>query len=98
MRMMMQMSIPVEAGNDAAMHGTLGSTLQKFIADVKPEAAYFVTNDQGERCGIFVFDMKDSSQLPALAEPLFMAFHAKIKLQPAMNAEDLAKGLGALHK
>jgi hypothetical protein len=98
MRMMMQMSIPVEAGNDAAMHGTLGSTIQKFMADVKPEAAYFIANEQGERTGIFVFDMKDSSQIPALAEPLFMAFHARIKFMPVMNAEDLAKGLGALQK
>jgi hypothetical protein len=96
--MMLQMSIPVEAGNAAVLNGTLGATLQKLIADLKPEASYFVANENGERSGFLVFDMKESSQIPAIAEPLFLGLHARIKLMPVMNGEDLAKGLGALHK
>ncbi len=98
MRMMLQMAIPVETGNDAAMHGTLGTIIQKVIAQLKPEASYFFPNEQGERNAIFVFDMKDTSEIPPIAEPLFMGLHARLKMTPVMNAEDLAKGLGALQK
>ena len=41
------------------------------------------------------FDMADSSDLPIVAEPLFMALNAEIEVQPAMNLEDLNRGLGA---
>lgn len=87
----MRISIPVEAGNAAAKAGTLGSTVQQIVAAMKPEAAYFYADDEGRRCGSIVFDMKDSSEIPGLAEPWFLAFNAKISLRPVMNPEDLAK-------
>jgi hypothetical protein len=39
------------------------------------------------------FDMKDASDIPAIAEPLFAGLNAKVQLLPAMNAEDLRWGL-----
>ena len=77
MRMLLRVSIPVEAGNAAAKAGTLGSTIEQILADLKPEAAYFFADDNGQRSGSIVFDMKDSSQIPAVAEPWFLAFNAK---------------------
>jgi len=92
MRMLMRVSIPVEAGNAAAKAGTLGSTVERILAEVKPEAAYFYADDNGNRCGSIVFDMKDSSQIPSLAEPWFLTFNARISFRPVMTPEDLAKG------
>lgn len=90
MRMLLRVSIPVEAGNAAAEAGTLGSTIEKILADLKPEAVYFYADDEGQRCGSAVFDMKDASQIPAIAEPWFLAFKAKISLRPVMTPQDLA--------
>ena len=59
MRMLLRVSIPVETGNAAAKAGTLGSTVEKILADLKPEAAYFFPDDNGNRSGSIVFDMKE---------------------------------------
>jgi len=89
MRMLLRVSIPVETGNAAAKAGTLGSTIEQIVADLKPEAVYFLADDDGQRSCSIVFDMKDTSQIPALAEPWFLAFNAKLLLRPVMNPQDL---------
>jgi hypothetical protein len=88
--MLLRVSIPVEAGNAAAKAGTLGSTIERILADLKPEAAYFMADDDGQRSGSIVFDMKDTSQIPAIAEPWFLAFNATLSLRPVMSPQDLA--------
>ena len=98
MRMMLQITIPVEAGNNAARAGVLGETIQKILAPLKPEAAYFVATPNGERGGYVIFDMQDVSQIPAVAEPFFLAFNAKLWFYPVMTAEDLAKGKPGIDK
>ncbi len=90
MRMLLRVSIPVETGNAAAKAGTLGATIERILADLKPEAAYFYADDNGQRSGSIVFDMTDSSQMPAVAEPWFLAFNAKLSFRPIMNPQDLA--------
>src|SRR5712671_6724884 len=98
MRMLLRVSIPVEAGNAAARAGTLGPTIEKILADLKPEAAYFFADDSGQRSGSIVFDMKDSSEIPSIAEPWFLAFNAKVSLRPVMNPQDLAKAGPSISK
>ena len=88
MRCLLKVSIPVETGNATISDGSLGKTIESILADLKPEAAYFA-GDNGKRTGFIFFDLKDPSQIPAVAEPWFLAFDAHIELHPAMNLEDL---------
>ena len=101
MRMLLRVSLSTEAANIAVRAGTLGSTIERILAELKPEAAYFYADDQGRRCGSVVFDMQDSSQLPGIAEPWFLAFDAEISVRPVMTPQDLmaaAPGIEAAAK
>jgi hypothetical protein len=97
MRFLVKVSIPVEAGNAAAKAGKLGETIQSILAEMKPEAVYF-TDDSGQRTGFIVLDMQDASQIPAIAEPWFLAFNASIEIHPVMVPEDLAKAGPAIER
>ena len=97
MRVLMKVTLPVEVGNEAISNGTLGTTLQSILAEQKPEAAYFFAQG-GKRGGIVVVDMKDTAQIPALAEPWFLAFNADVEFHPVMSAEDVARALPAIEQ
>jgi len=86
----MKASMPVEAGNAAIRNGSLPKTIQSILADLKPEAAYFCEWN-GMRTGFIVFDLQDVSQIPAVAEPWFLAFNANVEIHPVMLPADLAK-------
>lgn len=96
MRMLLRVSLPNDAANAAIMSGTLGSTIESILAELKPEAAYFFADDAGQRSGSIVFDMQDSSQMPAVTEPWFLAFNAKVSLRPVMSPQDLAAAMPAI--
>ena len=97
MRCLVKISFPVENGNEAALNGTLGSTIESILSELKPEAAYF-TAEKGQRGGFIVVDMKDSSQIPSIAEPWFLAFNAEVEMFPCMNIEDLKKATPGIEK
>jgi hypothetical protein len=92
MRMMLRVVMPVETGNAAVKDGSLAHTFQGLSEKLKCEAAYFFPY-KGRRSALFVFDMQDASQLPSIAEPLFMGLNAAVSIFPVMNAADLQKGL-----
>ena len=95
MRFLLKVNIPVEAGNAAAKAGKLGSTIQSILADLKPEAVYF-TDNNGQRTAFIFLDMQDASQIPAIAEPWFLAFNASIEIHPVMTPDDLARAGSAI--
>jgi hypothetical protein len=90
MRTLLKVNLDTSTANDAVRNGTLGSTIKSILDEIKPEAAYF-TDDGGERTGYIFFDLKDVSQIPAVAEPWFLAFKAKVHFRPTMNLGDLAQ-------
>jgi hypothetical protein len=97
MRMLLKVSIPTETGNAAIRNGSLQSTIKTVLEELKAEAAYFA-EDNGIRTGYVFFDMKESSQLPAIAEPWFLALNAEITVRPAMNLQDLEAAAPAMEK
>ena len=84
--------IPVEQGNAGIKDGSLGPKMQSLLEDAKPESAYFA-DDNGERTAFIVVNIDDSSQIPALAEPWFLTFNARIELHPCMSADDLERAM-----
>ncbi len=92
MRMMLRWTVPVEKGNETIRDGSLARTMQSLLEDLKPEAAYFWP-ENGERAGMMVFDMTDPTEIPQIAEPLFMNLDAAVEFLPVMNADDLRTAL-----
>ena len=90
MRFLLKAELPVESGNKLIKNGKLSEILQTIMEDLKPEAVYFAASN-GKRSALVIFDMEDASQMPAVAEPWFLAFNASVEVTPVMLMEDLQK-------
>jgi hypothetical protein len=77
MRTLMKVQLPTDAGNRAIKDGTLPDIIRKTLETIQAEAAYFTAMD-GHRTMIAVFDLKAASDIPQIAEPLFMGLNALI--------------------
>jgi len=76
----------------------VGETIDKILKAAKPEAVYF-TEHEGHRGAILIVNVENPSQVPALAEPWFLHFHADCKFRIVMTPEDLQRaGLSELGK
>jgi hypothetical protein len=95
MRTLLKATLEVTASNKAIMDGSLPKIMQATMEKIKPEASYFTAMDGCRSC-IMVFDLKDPSEIPSIAEPFFLHLNAKVEFSPVMNAEDLKKGLDAI--
>ena len=96
MRMMLTASLPNEPFNSLVRAGTAGAIIQDILAQLKPEAAYFL-EEHGTRCAVLIVDVADQSRIPSFAEPFFLNFNADCRFRIAMSPEDLGKaGLDAL--
>jgi hypothetical protein len=95
MRVMVKFRFPVESGNEAIRSGKVAKVFERVMEELKPEAAYFFP-DGGERAGLLVFDMRESSQVAETAERFFFGLNASVEMTPVMAAEDLRKGLSGV--
>ncbi|MEU9231438.1 hypothetical protein [Streptomyces subrutilus] len=95
MRVMLRAHLDTAASNEGIKTGSLPQAMKTLMEKVKPEAAYFGLHEGVRSCWM-VFDLQDSSRMPALVESLLLEFNAEVEVAPVMNAEDLAKGLAAM--
>jgi hypothetical protein len=92
MRTLMTVQMDTEAGNRAIRDGSWERVMGGMIEQLAPEAMYFTARD-GKRTGYIVFDLKDPSDIPSIAEPFFMSVNASIDLSPVMTPDDVRAGL-----
>ena len=95
MRVMIKAIFPVESFNKAITDGSLGDIFGSILGDLKPEATYFGLQE-GARTAFGVVDVTDSSELPRLVEPFFLAFNASVECFPVMVPEDLMNAGSAI--
>jgi hypothetical protein len=92
MRMMMNISIPIEAANKAVQAGSARRILQSSLESLRPEAAYFYPGEGGRTIVLFI-DVKENSDIPAIGEPFFQGFNATVTFTPVMNTQDFLAGM-----
>jgi hypothetical protein len=90
MRFLIKATMSTEAGNKAVREGKLGAKIQAVLAELKPEAAYFM-EDGGRRAALLVVNIQDVSEIPRFAEPFFLGMDAEVRFHPLMTAEDLGR-------
>ncbi len=98
MKMLLTVEFPTEPFNSLVRSGKIGKIIGGILETIKPETAYFTEHD-GKRGGIFVIDVRASSDVPSFAEPFYLNFEAECKFRILMSPEDLQRaGLDDLGK
>ncbi|MFE9293344.1 hypothetical protein [Streptomyces niveus] len=92
MRVLLTVQMDTAKANKAITDRTLPDTMKSVFDRIKPEAAYFGSQD-GMRTAYIVFDLKDASDIPSVAEPFFQDLGAKVTFLPVMNFDDVRTGL-----
>ncbi|WNH13625.1 panthothenate synthetase [Thalassobellus suaedae] len=90
MRMLVNVTCPIEPFNTMVRNGTAGEIIGRVIDDIKPESIYFTEQD-GKRGAVMVVDVPDASDIPSIAEPWFLNFEAICEFRIAMTPDDLMK-------
>jgi hypothetical protein len=83
--------------NAAITDGRLQQIFEHVSKTISPESTFFYS-ENGHRAALMVFEMKDSSLIPLIAEPFFHELNAKVEFFPAMDVSELSKGLEAWNK
>jgi hypothetical protein len=90
MRLMLRISLPPEPFNTLAREGVVGQKIGRIIEETGPESFYFTGNKYG-RGAVAVFDLQDSSGLPAVVEPWFLTFNAEVEYDSALTPQELGE-------
>jgi hypothetical protein len=88
MRFMVTFRMPMEEGNALIKDGSIGQAMESILDDLKPEAAY-LGEIEGARGGYLVVNMDDGSQIPAIAEPLFLGLGATVQISPVFTPDEI---------
>jgi hypothetical protein len=95
MRMFVKVTPSTKVMNELATKGRIGEVLERTMARLKPEAAYFGIQS-GARTMMFFVDVPEASQMPPLFEGLWGELEANVECTPVMNVAELKTGLGKL--
>ena len=97
MRFIIRAQYPTEAGNEMVKNPNFLKELEEYISKIKAEAVYFFEAG-GDRVSVFIVDISGTDMMPAIAEPLFQKYHAKVEFHPVMLLADLKKAIQQLGK
>ena len=90
MRMLVDLSFPLEPFNTLVRNGTVGQKIEQIMNDIKPEAFYF-SERGGKRGAILIVDIADPSKIPAIAEPFFLTFNASVEFRVVISPEEMGQ-------
>jgi hypothetical protein len=86
--MLLIIRLPNETFNAAVRDGTAGLKTKAILDEIRPAAVYF-TETNGERTVVMIVELEKASRIPALAEPWFLTFNAKVEFHVVMGQEEL---------
>jgi hypothetical protein len=95
MRMMMRVSVPIEAATKAVQDGSMKTILQAQLEKLRPESVYFFADDDVRTALLFI-DVKEESDMLVIADPFFQGLNARIRFTPVMNGQDFQAGMAKL--
>ena len=90
MKMLVNVTCPVEPFNSMVRNGTAGETMVRIIESTRPETIYFTEFD-GNRSVVMIVEVASASAVPTIAEPWYLNFEAECEFKIAMSPDDLMK-------
>ena len=88
MKMLVNVTLPLEPFNTMVKNGTAGENIGRIIEDTKPEFIYF-TEINGNRSAVMLVEVANASSVPSVAEPWYLVFEAVCEFKIAMSPDDL---------
>lgn len=89
----MKYLITARISNDAyrnlVSNGKLMERLNRLMEEIKPEAFFFAAN--GKRTNYIIIDADNPTELPSVAEALYLGMDAEVEFEPILTPDDIAK-------